>query len=105
VKQSVRARELPRNSDNYSVFTTRSLGASNSFTASCVRRSNLEETEIIYRKSARGRQALLGRCANFICGSCLSKFLGRIEATTYEQASHYPHPESCVAPLDSRRKD
>ena len=74
VKQSVRAGELPRNSDNYSVFTPRSLGASNSFTASCVRRSSLEETEIIYRKSARGRQALLGRCANFICGSCLSNF-------------------------------
>src|ERR1035438_1888765 len=68
VKQSVKAGELPRNSDNYGVFTPRSLGASNSFTASCVRRSSLEET------SARGRQTLLGRCANFICGSCLSNF-------------------------------
>jgi hypothetical protein len=32
------------------------------------RRSSLEETETIDRKSACGRQALLGRCANFICG-------------------------------------
>jgi hypothetical protein len=35
----------------------------------------------------------------------LEQFQGRIEATLYEQASHYPHPESCVAPLDSRWKD
>jgi hypothetical protein len=28
----------------------------------------------------------------------LEQFQGRIEATTYEQASHYPHPESFVAP-------
>jgi hypothetical protein len=68
VKQSVRGGELPRNSDNLQCFHSRSLGASNSLTASCVRRSSLEETEMIYRKSARGRQALLGRCANFICG-------------------------------------
>src|SRR5450755_2800667 len=74
VKQSVRAGELPRNSDNLQCFHSPFIGASNSFAASCVRRSSLEETEIIYRKSARGRQALLGRCANFICGSCLSNF-------------------------------
>jgi hypothetical protein len=28
----------------------------------------------------------------------LEQFQGRIEATTYEQASHHPHPESFVAP-------
>ena len=101
MKQSVRAGELPRNSDNLQFFHSAFIGASNS-TASCVRRSSLEETEVIYRKSARGRQALLGRCANFICGSCLSNFRA-IEATTYEQASHYRLPESCAAPLDSRK--
>jgi hypothetical protein len=28
----------------------------------------------------------------------LEQFQGRIEATTYEQASHYPFPKSFVAP-------
>ena len=35
------------------------MRAPNSFTASCVRRSSRGETEIIHRKFARGRQALL----------------------------------------------
>jgi hypothetical protein len=31
-------------------------------------------------------------------GIVLEEFQGRIEATTYEQASHYPFPKSFVAP-------
>ena len=105
VKQSVRARELPRNSDNYSVFTPRSLGASNSFTASCVRRSSLEETEIIYRKSARGRQALLGRCANFICGLCLSNFRAESRRQRMNRHRNIHILRALWHPLDSRWKD
>ena len=52
----------------YSVFNRCSstfIGALNSFTASRVRRSSRGETEILHRKFARDRQALLVRCANF----------------------------------------
>ena len=71
-----------RNDSTFCAGLPISLGASNSFTAFCVRRSSIEKTQIIYRKPARGRRAVLWRCANFICGSCCF-----------------------VAPLDSRWKD
>jgi hypothetical protein len=48
---------------------------------------------------ARGRQALLARCASSF-GIVLEQIQGRIEATTYEHASHYPFPKSFVAPAE-----
>jgi hypothetical protein len=36
--------------------------------------------------------------SQFHLGVVLKQFQGRIEAITYEQASHYPFPESFVAP-------
>ena len=35
----------------------------------------------------------------------LRQFQSRTDATAYEQAWHYPFPESLVAPLGSRLKD
>ena len=105
VKQSVLGQaNSPGTRTTYSVFTPRSLGASNSFTASCVRRSSLEETEIIYRKSARGRQALLGRCANFICGSCLSNFRAESKRQRMNRHRTIHMLRALWRPLDSRWK-
>jgi hypothetical protein len=52
-----------------------------------------------------GSASSLGALRQFHLWIVLEQFQGRIEATTYEQASHCAHPESCVAPLDSRWKD
>jgi hypothetical protein len=65
--------------------------------SSSVRRSRREETEIIYRNLLVPASSF-GALCHFHLGIVLEQFKGRIEAATYEQASHYPFPESFVAP-------
>jgi hypothetical protein len=69
------------------------------------RRSRREETRIVYRKFARGRQALLGRCVDFIWESCLSNFRVELRRQRRKQASHYPFSKALWHPLDSRSRD
>jgi hypothetical protein len=62
-----------------------------------VRRSRREETEIIYRNLLLAGK-LFWSIAPSSFGIVLEQFHGRIEATTYEEASHYSFPKSFVAP-------
>ena len=55
-------------------------------------------------RSRHGGQFLRRQYDGFAI-TALRQFQSRIDATAYEQAWHYPFPESLVAPRGSRLKD
>jgi hypothetical protein len=64
VKQSVRLDELPRNSDDLQCFHSALIEGSYFFHGFLRAKIQSRGDRIIYRKVTRGRQTLLGACAN-----------------------------------------